>query len=46
MKFIGGFKGATAYEFWVWRVYARIPYLEFLRVGCRPSVGIDWEIND
>jgi len=40
--FFGTSRGATSYEGWIWRFYARMPYASFFRVGCRPTVGFDW----
>lgn len=31
-------RGATGYEFQVWRVWGHWPYWRFMKVGCRPSI--------
>lgn len=33
------FRGATAYEGYVWRFWFRLPYWRFIRAGCLPTVG-------
>jgi hypothetical protein len=41
MKYIGGFKGATGYEAWLWRISIHIPYWSFILVGCKPRISFD-----
>lgn len=41
MKMFGAFRGATAYEVWLWRFYIRIPYWKYLSCGSRITIGFD-----
>lgn len=38
------FRGATAYEAQIGRLWVRIPFWSFFKVGVMPSVG--WERDD
>jgi hypothetical protein len=41
---MNAFKGATAWEGYVGRLWWRIPFWTDLKLGCRPKIG--WERDD